>query len=268
VNFWDALQASGLATAFIGIAAYFARRFILDWISVSLKFDFESQLEGIKSELREKEVQISALRSGALWRVDAIQAGIVSKRMKAADDLWATVVEWGKFTHLVSMMGVLDFDKASQSVGSEPKLSRMFNDIAPNVLEEVKKMGNLADKSRLHLSDISWALFSAYKSVFLSAIGKAHLLASGLDGRGLLNPDGINDVLLAAIPEQRDLIANGPSSHVQLLEELRRRILEELRKSIEGAHEDAETIARAASIIRVAEQKFGETRDGVRGSVA
>ena len=244
----DSFVSSGLAAIYVGIAVFFARKYIIDLISASVRFDFERKLENVRADLRAKEAEIDALRSGAFSRMDAIQTAVTARRMKAADDLWAAVVEWGKLTHVVSIMAVIKFDVASENVEREPKLQDVFKAIAPNVIDTLNRLFNLGDKDRLHLSDITWALFAAYRAIFLAAAGKAHLLGSGIDGRTFINAEGINDVLLAALPEQKAVIQAGASGHLQLLDILRNRIIEELRRTIEGAEQDAASVERAVTV--------------------
>lgn len=248
--------ASGLAAIYLAIAAFFARRYIIDVISASVRFDFDRKLENLRADLRAKETEIEALRSGALSRMDAIQTAVAARRMKAADDLWETVVDWGSLTSAVSMMGVVKFDAASERIEREPKLQSAFKAIAPNVLDTLNRLSSRGDKDRLHISDSAWALFVAYRAVFLAAAGKAHLLASGIDGRAFIKPEGIDDVLLVALPEHKALIQAGPSGHLQILDILRHRIVDELRQMIEGKEQDAASVERSSEVLSIVEDKL------------
>lgn len=257
----ETFLTSGLAAIYLAIAAFFARQYIIDFISTSVRHDFEKKLETVRAALRAKEAEIEALRSGAFSRVDAIQTAIVARRMKAADDLWDAVIDWQSLTSVVSMMAYVKFDAASERIEHEPKLQSVFKTIAPNVMDTLSKLSGRPDKDRPHLSDAAWALFTAYRSIFSAAASKAHLLASGIDGRTFIKPEGIDDVLLAALPEHKDLVSLGPSGHLQVLDLLRHRILEELRRTIEGKEQDAASVERSAALLSVVEEKLRQRQE-------
>src|SRR5438105_1233155 len=54
----------------------------------SLRADFRASEERFKAELREKEAEISALRSGALSVLASRQAALDKRRLEAVDQIW------------------------------------------------------------------------------------------------------------------------------------------------------------------------------------
>lgn len=244
---------SSLAAAIVVVVGFLARKYLVEVISQAVRFDFETKLEQLRAELRQKESEIAALRDGALSRMVSIQAAIATRRMQAGDELWRAVVRWNELVPVVTTIGMLKFENVSARIERDSKLQSVLKSLHPgNLLEQTRVLGALAENERPYLSDLSWALFTAYRSIFSGAAAKAHMFANGIDPRPFMNPDGIDQMLRAALPDQEQLIAQGPSSHLQLLDVLKGKILEEIRNYVEGKEQDAESVRRAAAVVRVA----------------
>lgn len=268
MSFTDWLLSSVLTTAAIAVLAWLGRKWLAEWISASVRHDFDKKLEGLRAELRAKEAQIAALREGALANMIALQNATAQRRLKAADDLWQAVTELNAFTGALVHMSVIKFDAASARIETDPKLRKLF-EMTSKIGPENFDVSATADSTRPYLSDLSWALFSAYRMIFHVAYMKMNLLKLGIDGRQFMKPDAINELLTKALPDHKDYIEkHGHTVHHLLVDPLRDRILAEIRKTIEGKRQDGENVQRAAEIVKLANAAEQEMdKQAARGSI-
>ncbi len=113
-------------------------------------------------------------------------------------------------------------------------------------------------KARPYISDLVWALFSAYEATIYGAIAKIFALKQGFSV-DILKTDHTVDMIKVALPHHIEYIEKfGSSVGEYLLDELQSTLLNELKKTLEGKEDDKESIARAAAIMeeskRVTEQ--------------
>jgi hypothetical protein len=84
----------------------------------------------------------------------------------------------------------------------------------------------------------------------MSAYGEARLLAEGIEGSAkLLKRDHAKKLLKATLPNQADFIdKNDPSTYHFLLEELKDRLLDELKKMLRGDETDMAEVDQTKKI--------------------
>ncbi len=245
---------SGLAAIIALVIAWLAKNFLVQLVASAVRFDFDAKLEQLRSELRSKAADLEALRSGVLSEMTATRTAIARRTMEAADKLWSITNEWHGLMSLVMAMGTLDFEASSANIEKEPKLREVFKMIMQDAPQKFASLTNAGENERPYISDVCWALFSAYRAIFVTAYSKVYVLANGVDARKFLTPQGIDGVLLAALPEHAAMIRLGPQKHQELADLLRTRILHELRNVIEGKGQDAAAVERAASASKLAEE--------------
>jgi hypothetical protein len=109
-----------------------------------------------------------------------------------------------------------------------------------------------ADEERPFVSDLAWALYSAYAAVVLGGWAVLKMLSFGAeDVDKLINRKHVDDLLKAALPHQAAYIDKyGAGGHVHLLDELERHIIAELRRSLNGEEADAENVKRSSDIMQ------------------
>ena len=104
---------------------------------------------------------------------------------------------------------------------------------------------------RPFISEMSWALFSAYRAIISHAVVKIEMLKAGLDDPKIINSTYLHDLLKAVLPHHSAYISEhwDRVSHF-LLEELETRLLNEIRNMLQGIEADRTSIAQAAEILK------------------
>lgn len=245
---------SGLAAGLILAAAWLARKWLSAEISESVRNDYETKLERVRAEIREGETQLAALRNGALSHMVSAQTAASQRRLKAVDDLWEAVTEWQKLAAAVKYMEVIKFEECSKRIEHEPKLQEFFKMISKGV-PDFTGIGRTAASARPHLSELAWALYSAYTTVFVVSATQMKILSEGIDARKFFDFAATDKVLIAALPEYEDYIKKfSHACYGQLIDVLTNKILAELRNALAGREQDAQGVARASEILKASDQ--------------
>jgi hypothetical protein len=93
-------------TGLLALALWLSRNLIITRLSNSVKYDYDTKIESLRSDLRRKEEmfkselaakasQIEALRSGALSVAANRQAAIFERQLVAIEKLWEAMVSLG-----------------------------------------------------------------------------------------------------------------------------------------------------------------------------
>jgi len=95
-----------ITTALFAAALWLGRNVISTRLTKSVEYEFNKKLELVRSQMREseerlkaelrtKETEIAALRSGALSALASRQVALDKRRLEAVDQLWASVTALG-----------------------------------------------------------------------------------------------------------------------------------------------------------------------------
>lgn len=252
-------------TAIFGVALWLCRNLIATRLSKSVQHEFNTKLESLRSELRDKEellkadlrskeAEISALRGGAMTAMASRQVALDNRRLEAVDQLWSAFTALGPAKALSNVMATVNFDTASEEGVRNPKIREMFTMLTSGI--EYKKIDySISAKARPFVSPMAWALFSAYQSIVTTAIFKVEILKSGISGKNLWKKDAVSNVVKAALPEYVEVIEkHGETGYHYLLDELEKRLLDELRKMMVDVDADKANVERAAEILRLANE--------------
>ena len=107
------------------------------WIQKRIEQRFDEKLESLKSELRtkeqsfaadlrEKELEINALRSGALSELTNRNIALHARRVLAVERLWTTLGPLKSFETLVAILSVMNFEKAAKSAKNDVQQQAAF----------------------------------------------------------------------------------------------------------------------------------------------
>ena len=121
----DWLLSPLATTALLGLLLFLSRNWILTRLKASVEHEFNTALEAVRADLRAKETQIEALRSGALTGLASRQAALDKRRLEAIDELWAGVGALAPLKWFTSMMATIKYDEALKK--SKPQ-RRVYND--------------------------------------------------------------------------------------------------------------------------------------------
>lgn len=117
-------------------------------------------------------------------------------------------------------------------------------------LEKMTELGIVSHKARPYLSGLAWAYFSAYQAILMFAVAQMQLLKYGLNNPKLLKPEHVVRLANAALPGYEEYLAkNGTDGAYYLLDELERKLLDELTRSLKEGAGDVENIGQVAAIL-------------------
>lgn len=248
-------------TALFAAALWFGRKVISTRLTKSVEHEFNSKLESVRSQMREseerlkaelraKETEIAALRSGALTALASRQVALDKRRLEAVDQLWASVTALGPARGIAALMSSISFEKAAPITERDPKARQAFEMMGTAFdIKSIDSSG--ASKARPFLSPMVWATFSALTAVVMHAVMRWHILKGGLGSMDFMDNEAISKLIKVALPHYSDYIDKlGPSGYYYVLEALDDQLLREIRLMLSGVEADKNSIELAAEILR------------------
>lgn len=251
-------------TSLLGCVLWLLRSVISTRLKSSVQHEFDEKLETLrttlrnseesfKADLRSKENEIAILRSGAISGLSSRLVVLDRRRIDAVEQLWAAVTALAPAKAVSATMAVIKFDAAVKVAADNPKAREMFAAIGGQ-LDKQKMYTSDADKARPFVSDIAWALFSAYRAIVAAAVIRLELLKTGLDMPEVLDTVATDKLITTALPHQAEYVKKfGADAYHHLLDEVESRLLDELRKMLQGVESDKATVEQAARILKESE---------------
>ena len=257
---------------------WFGRTWILERVKRSIGHTFDEKLESLraefrkseeqfKSDLREKESEISVLRHSVLSGSAGRQAHLDKKRFEAVEKIWTAVNDMAPLKPLSAFMAILKFDVVAKQV-ADPKMQTFLSMIGAGS-PDLAQIKNVARDERPFLPDLAWAYFSAYQMILYSNHLRYKILKTGLDEpQKFISSDPARTILKAALPHHSKWIdENDAGAYHSLLEELESNLLAELRKILEGKEADQEAVARAKIIMDTVKNAESEQAEKAAASI-
>ena len=257
----DWIQNAVLLT--LVLLVYLGRDWAKQLIRSGVQHDFDRELEVLRSQLRaaeqrfneefaRKEAQLEVLRNNALGLRAHREAILETRRLQAVDRVWSEVVDLAPYKSVVLMMATMNLEAIAKRVPHDDKLRRVMGMIGNLPKGEPPKA---AVRERPHLSPLAWSLFSAYQAILLIAWSTAKALELGLsDVEHMLNHDSIKGLLKSALSDQSAKIGASTSREYFLhVEELEKRLLDELKRMMVGEEYDSANVAKAVEILHAVE---------------
>lgn len=250
-------------TSLLGLVLWLAREAISTRLKRSVQHEFDEKIESVKSDfraaeerlkaqLREKETEISALRSGTLSALASRQASLDKRRLEAMDQLWAAFNSLGTARNLAASLSVLNIKAIAEVTERDPQ-ARQFVETIGAGFDQAKIDHESANKARLFVSPMAWAVFAAYRSITTHSIIRWHALKNGLGAKDFANREAIEKTIVAALPQYNGYLEkHGPDAYYYLLDELEAKLLSELQSMMNGNDTDKASLAQAAEIIKQA----------------
>lgn len=246
-------------TALLGGALWLARSLIFTRLQNSVKNEFDSKLEVLRSELKSKEAQIESLRSGAMSGLITRQGALYQRKLEAIDQIWSAVKELDKAKHISSTMAILEFEACVKESSGNPNFRTFMDTVGGNFDPNSLDLSGAA-LARPFVTPLAWAYYSAFSAVIMSAIFKMKVLKIGLDDADkFLRSDYPNKLLKTVLPSRSAYIdEHGTSVHHYLLDEIEGLLLFELKKIQDGNEVDMDNAKRAAEITKEVENITNE----------
>lgn len=257
----ELLLASVGSPALFALVLWLARNLIITRLTKSVeseyarlletyKFDLRKSEESFKADLKNKEVEIAALRSGTLSAISSRQLLLDKKRMEASEEIWASVVSLGAFKLVSTWMSIIKFEEAAEAAKHDPKVRKLVEVLDKQIDPEFLKSQLVPTKSRPFVTPMLWASYSAYSTVMMQAVMRAFVIKHGV-GAELMKEEKSAELLKLVLPHQAGYIDKfGASCYHYLLEELEEKIIKEIHNTISGASTDDDSIQQAAAVIK------------------
>lgn len=269
VPWLPALTTTGL----LALALWLGREIISTRLTKSVQHEFDEKIESVradlraseerfKAQLREKEAEIAALRSGALSVLASRHAALDKRRLEAVDQLWSAFNAHAPARAIAANLAYIKFETAAQKAEHDPKIRQFFEMIGGNF--DAKSMDlSGAEKARPFISPMVWAVYLAIHAVTIHSVMRLEVLKNGLGTSDFIDNKAIEKLVIAALPHYSEYLEkNGPSVYFYVLEALEERLLAELQKMLSGVESDKASLEQAAEIIRQANALQVATKQG------
>jgi len=209
-----------------------------------------------KGEIQARAQEIEALRNSALSPLTSRRTALDSKRIDAIERLWSTIIALSQMSSAVSMAGTTKFEEVATAVKKNEEMRYIFGKLAERYdIHDFGKIRHDGQSARLFISDYGWALFSAYEAIVVGSVVQLQLVAIGYNPDEHMDISQIARTAQAALPDlASDINDRGPLSYPDVMTELERRLLCELKKDMQGRERDQENIELAARIVQAAEE--------------
>ena len=240
-------------TSLFAAALWLMRSMISSRLRSSVQHEFNQKLENVKADLRSKETQIESLRSGALSGLVSRQIALTARRVEAVDQLWSAVQKLSPAKSVSQILGVLKFDGAVKVAAENERAREMFTALG-GTKDISEFMTDEAEKARPFVSEMAWAIFSAYRAILFAGLIKMQILKSGIGIPDLVDEEKINKLITAVLPCHQDYLKKyGSEGYHLLLDRLEPLLLAELKNVLEGVEADKSAVRQAGEILREAE---------------
>jgi len=239
-----------IITIVVAVGVFVGKNWLKARIERSVQHTFDQEIEKVrtelraseerlKSDLRIKETEISALRDGVLSGRAQRQALLDQRRLEAVERVWTRVSSG--LVNYKTLATIMDSWKLDEPL--EPSRIKVLEELLSSIPEDDMRTGNMKSE-QMFISPPAWAYFSAYQTVLSFSYARARAIVSGLP-RLRLDP---RNLLKFALPDRDDLIDKSPAS---VLDELEESILKELMVMLEGHEYDKAEVSHATDIIRL-----------------
>ncbi len=247
-------------TTVLAIALWLSKNLIITRLINSVRHEYDKKIENIKTtlrlneelfknELRIKESEIQALRSGALSGIVNRQTVLYERQIIAIEQTWNAIISLQQAKGISETMSVFNYQVSMKEAQKNPDFRKIFEAIDSNFdLNNLKN--NEAEVARPFITPLAWSLYLAYKTIVMHAVAKVKMLKDGID-MDIFDNKSIASLVKAALPHRAEYIERNSSKTLHhLLEELECSLLTEFRKILGGEQSDRESVERAAEIIR------------------
>ena len=240
---------------------WLSKNLIVNRLTKSVAAEFDAKLEKLRSQLREseerlktelrmKESEIDAIRSGAMTALATRHAAVDKRRLQAVDQIWTSVRTFGSARKLSQILSCLKYDAVSAESEKNPRMRQALSSVEfgfdPKTLDFTS-----ADKARPFVSPMVWANYAALAAICHHAITKWHLLKNGLGSKNLIDDNTIFELLKIALPDKNEYFNSLESSAFHfLVEELEQNLLIEMEKMLVRPISDIANIEQAADILK------------------
>jgi hypothetical protein len=161
-----------------------AIKFRFDKFVEASKAEHQHLLEQFRHELKSRDDQISAVRTLALSGLNTRTEILTKRRLQAAETVWASVVEYTRYRHVLEMTYSIKLDQAMETASQRTPDAEKVRKFAAAILDSMKleslKFEATPNKEQIFVGRDVWARFTLYRSVMTLPITKLMAMREGL----------------------------------------------------------------------------------------
>jgi len=219
-------------------------------LTKGVEYKLNQKVERLRAELRAKESEMQALRTGALSALASRQIAVDRRRLEAVDQIWSAVTALGPARGVSGWMSVINFEAAAEAAKNDPRAQEMFAMLGSTF--DATTFNNAdAQKARPFVTPMVWANYSAMHAVCAQAVMRWSALKNGIGAKDFADIKAINRLLTTVLPHQAPYIEKyGATGYHFLLDEIEQQLLRELDHMLSRSDTDSETLAHAADIVK------------------
>lgn len=255
----------GIATSsLLALGLWLCRNLIVTRLTKSVEHEFNTKLEGVrtdlrlseerlKAELRQRETEIAALRSGAMSAMASRQIAVDKRRLEAVDQIWEAVIALAPARHISAFMAVVKFEAAAAGAEKDPRMREVFAVIGSGF--DLKKLDlSSAQKARPFVDPVVWASYAALAAICVHAVLRWNIIRHGVGAINITDDDAVTKLITAALPYQQKYLDDvGPAGFHWIIDALEARLLQGIQDMLAGVEADRASIEQAAEILRRSE---------------
>jgi hypothetical protein len=242
-------------TSLLALAMWLFRSLISTRLTKSVENEFNTKIENLRSDLRQKETSIEALRSGAMSGLLGRQVSLYERQLAAIDQVWEAVSVLEKAKHISKLIAITKYEESAEEAAKNPQFRQIFEIMGGGFDVKSIKLDS-ASKARPFLTPLAWAYYNAYQSIITLNILKFEFLKIGIETPSkFIDSESVTKLVKIVLPHQSDYIdKHGSSVTHYLLDEIENLLLLELQNIQKGDAIDQENAKRAAEILKASNE--------------
>jgi hypothetical protein len=212
-------------------------------------------LEHFKQELKSRDDQIASVRALALAPLGAKSEILTKRRIQAAESIWASVLEYRRYRHLVESTHSLKMKEAMETASQKTPDGEKIRSFAATLIKsfgiENFKFEASPDLEAIFINPNVWARFSVYRSVMTLPISRLLAMREGMGPSFIKDQKPLVDAAKSVLPHMSGFIDEYGDEGLSYLHDL---FEDEVKTAIVASFSDlasdAEHVEQVALIIR------------------
>ncbi len=235
-------------TGLLGLALWLFKEFISNRLKREVEHEFNEKLENLRSDIRQKEQELNALRSGALAGRANRQSMLEQRRLKALDIVWSDAMKLGGLRLNAQMMSVVNFPKAREAAKKDANVRQFFKSVSASV-PDLESLKTEARYQRPYVGDVVWSYYDLYSEILTYYLVNMMALRDGFED--LLHDDTrLKQLVKKVMPHYSEYVDKfGENGYAELLSDIQDKLLKAIITELEGKAADQKELEAAAEII-------------------
>ena len=252
---WESWGPALVSSGVVGLATAIGGYFLKAFVEKGVQHGFDRQVEHLRADLRARDEQINAIRSGALRALTTRHEVLDQRRVKAAEALWTATVRQSKFSMalgFISGMKVEAVLAASEKQDTNGAKLREFGNAlwgAAGLDKAIADQTDIAETERLFVPPIAWDAFNAYRSTMARPVLILAAIRSGFGKDIMKASDDTIGLVKTVLPHQAAFLdEHGESGLFILADHIKEKIFSELMLSFSNSDTDRHLVDQASRI--------------------